>query len=155
MKADPFLQQRARELRQEMTPTECILWKLLRDRRLAGFKFRRQRPLAGYIVDFYCAAATLVVELDGESHVGKEGRDARRQQTLERHGYKVLRFWDTDVYDNLEGVLEGIWRECLARSAGPPPHPQPLSPEAGERGARAQSQSPSPPAAGRGVGGLG
>jgi len=130
MKSDPFLQQRARELRREMTPTECILWKQLRDRRFAGFKFRRQKPLGGFIVDFYCAAASLVVELDGESHVGKERRDARRQQALEQQGFKVLRFWDTDVYENLEGVLEVVWRECNTRSGGPPPHPQPLSPEA-------------------------
>jgi very-short-patch-repair endonuclease len=65
----------SRELRRRMTPTEKRLWYHLRGRRFAGWKFRRQTPIAGYIVDFYCARARLVIELDGESHVGKEKPD--------------------------------------------------------------------------------
>src|SRR5262245_57379056 len=112
MRQDPFLGKRARELRHDMTPTEKILWRLLRDRRFAGFKFRRQKPIGGFIVDFYCARARLVIELDGESHVGKEAPDQERQDALERRGLKVLRFWDTQVYDELDAVIEVIWREC-------------------------------------------
>ena len=98
----------------------------LRDRRFAGFKFRRQTPIAGYIVDFYCARARLIIELDGESHIGKETADENRRQTLEAKGFKVLRIWDTHIYDDLETVLEMIWQECAMRHT---PHPQPLSPK--------------------------
>jgi very-short-patch-repair endonuclease len=143
MRKDPLLQQRARALRRDMTPTECILWSVLRDRRFAGFKFRRQKPIGGFIVDFVCAAATLVVELDGESHIGKEKADQDRKTALERMGYKVLRFWDTDVYDSRDAVLEVIWRECQTR-AGPPltPNPSPLS--TGERGEERPPCNPTP-----------
>ncbi len=134
MRQDAFLTRRARELRQEMTPTEQRLWPRLRDRRFAGFKFRRQTPLAGVIADSYCARARLVIELDGESHVGKERRDKSRQDKLEAAGFKVLRFWDTEIYDDLEAVLELIWRECCARCATPSP-PTPLPP--GARGEEA------------------
>src|SRR5215472_11598933 len=102
MQQDDFRTQRARQLRREMTPTEKRLWKHLRGRRFAGFKFRRQTPIAGYIADFYCAKARLILELDGESHVGKESRDEQRQQALEEQGFHVIRIWDTDIYDELE-----------------------------------------------------
>jgi very-short-patch-repair endonuclease len=74
-----------------MTPTEKRLWTQVRGRRFAGFKFRRQTPVAGYIVDFYCAQARLIVELDGASHVVKETADANRERALEANGFKVLR----------------------------------------------------------------
>ena len=131
MQQDDFRTQRARQLRREMTPTEKLLWKHLRGRRFAGFKFRRQTPIAGYIADFYCAKARLILELDGESHVGKESRDEQRQQALEEKGFHVIRIWDTDIYDELEAFLELLWRECLARGGHPsPPTPLPQ----GERG---------------------
>src|SRR5262245_53574174 len=139
MQQDAFRTERARELRREMTPTERRLWGQLRGRRFAGFKFRRQTPIAGYIADFYCARARLILELNGESHLGKEAADDRRRQAPEARGFRVLPFWDTDVYDNLEVVLELIWRECEARSVSPsPPAPLPR----GERG----EEAPSPPA---------
>src|SRR5581483_5168209 len=119
--------QRARELRREMTRTEKRLWPELRGRRFSGFKFRRQTPLAGFIADFYCARARLAIELDGESHVGQEARDKNRQQALESAGVKVLRFWDTAIYEDLDAVLEMIWRECCSRCEAPsPPTPLPL-----------------------------
>jgi very-short-patch-repair endonuclease len=87
-------------------------------------------------VDFYCAEATLVLELDGESHLTSVASDRVRQRYLERHGLKVLRFWNTEVFDDLDAVLEAIWNECERRAGNasksltaPAPHPQPLSPE--------------------------
>jgi very-short-patch-repair endonuclease len=131
MQQDEFRTRRARELRQEMTPTEKRLWWHLRGRRFAGFKFRRQTPIAGYIADFYCARARLIIELDGESHVGKEASDEKRQQALQAEGFRVLRIWDTSVYDELDAVLEMIWRECAVGDGAPsPPTPLPR----GERG---------------------
>ena len=117
---------RARELRRPLTPTETILWKQLRGRRLAGYKFRRQQPIGRYIADFCCASANLIVELDGNSHAGTEAvhRDRARQTRLEAAGYVVLRFWNTDVYDDLNAVLEAIHAACVARSpASPLPTP--------------------------------
>jgi very-short-patch-repair endonuclease len=111
---------RARELRRNATPAEVILWRELRDRRFAGFKFRRQWPVGPYVVDFYCRAGRLIVELDGESHVGKEAADQFRQAALEGCGYKVLRFWNPDVYDDLDCVLEAIYQECTRRAKPPP-----------------------------------
>jgi very-short-patch-repair endonuclease len=99
MDHDRYAYRRARELRREMTPAERIVWKQLRDRRFAGFKFRRQQPIGPYIVDFFCASRRLVVELDGETHLGKEVNDQIRQGYLERQGLRVLRFWNTEVYE--------------------------------------------------------
>jgi very-short-patch-repair endonuclease len=102
----------ARVLRRPLTPAEAVLWKHLRGRRFAGLKFRRQQPVDHYIADLYCAAARLVVELDGETHVGKDIHDARRQAHLEGQGLRVIRFWNTAVYDDLDMVLEVIWELC-------------------------------------------
>ncbi|MBL8797016.1 MAG: endonuclease domain-containing protein [Planctomycetia bacterium] len=106
--------EKARRLRKESTPAEKILWSILRDRRLQGFKFRRQQPLGPYVVDFFCAQLRLILELDGESHVGREHEDAARQQWLEQQGIRVLRFWNPDIYDDREAVLESIWQTCTA-----------------------------------------
>jgi very-short-patch-repair endonuclease len=105
----PLLHERAKQLRREMTPAEAILWKQLRGRRFSGFKFRRQQPLDYFIADFFCPAARLVIELDGDSHIGIEERDARRQRYIESQSMTVLRFWNVEVYDDLEMVLDTVW----------------------------------------------
>ena len=125
---DPAAYRLARALRRPLTPSEAILWRELRGKQLGRFKFRRQQPVGPYIADFYCAAAKLVVELDGDSHVGREDHDAKRTAYLEAVGLRVVRFWNTEVYDNLEGVLTGILDACTNRdrereSGQPPPSP--------------------------------
>ena len=115
MKSAPRLKAYARELRQNMTPAERILWAALRRRRFAGYKVRRQQIVGGYVLDFYCSNARLALEVDGETHLGKEKSDERRSQWLEEQGIRVLRFWNTQVYDELEAVLELVFRECKGR----------------------------------------
>jgi very-short-patch-repair endonuclease len=117
---DPRLIEYARQLRRDLSPAEKILWPQLRGRRFCGFRFRRQHIIDPYIADFYCAVTSLVVELDGETHLGKEAADQLRQKFLENKGLKVLRFWNTDVFENLESILEVIYRECQQRAVVPP-----------------------------------
>ena len=106
----PILLERARALRQRQTAAETILWKALRNRALAGFKFRRQHRIGYYIVDFYCFAKKLVIEVDGGSHIGREAYDARRTDFLESLGCTVIRFTNEQVFENETGVLEEILR---------------------------------------------
>lgn len=115
----------ARALRAEMTPAERILWRRLRNRRFGDAKFRRQQPLDCYIADFFCAAARLVIELDGDSHMGKEERDARRQTYIESHDIRVMRFWNHEVYDELPWVLDCIGRVLDELLMPPVPEPAP------------------------------
>jgi len=98
---------RARELRREMTPAEKILWNELRANKL-GVHFRRQQVIAGFIVDFYCHKAALVIEVDGDIHELQREEDARREKALSELGLKVVRFKNDDVVRNLPGVLERI-----------------------------------------------
>jgi len=100
--------ERARELRRNMTQPERALWRLLRDRRLAVLKFRRQQPVGDYIVDFFCEAANLIVELDGRSHDDRAGYDLRRQQWLESHGLRIMRISNDDVLRDSEAVVIGV-----------------------------------------------
>jgi very-short-patch-repair endonuclease len=101
---------RARELRKTMTSSEIRVWLYLRRRKLDGWKFRRQHPIGPYVVDFYCPAARLVVELDGDSHDGsKDEYEDRRQAWLESKGYRVLRLSaDYPESDPIEGVWDTI-----------------------------------------------
>ena len=103
-------QQRARRLRNDATDAERHLWRHLRDRQLAGFRFRRQVPLYGFIADFACLEAKLVIELDGGQHVESVAYDQHRDRLLEFHGYRVLRFWDNQVLQQTQAVLEAILR---------------------------------------------
>ena len=103
---DQVTQNRARELRLRPTDTERFLWQRLRGKQLCGFRFRRQVPIASYIADFVCLEGKLVVEVDGSQH-GEE-RDRIRDQTIQSHGFRVLRFWNNEVWQNTEGVLETI-----------------------------------------------
>lgn len=108
----PALLTFARELRQRQTDAETLLWQLLRGRRFCGFKFRRQVPFAGYVLEFYCHATKLAIELDGGGHNAEDqrGYDAERTRTLEQEGIHVLRFWNHEVLKSTEVVLEEIHR---------------------------------------------
>ena len=97
-------QKRAKDLRSDLTPAEQLLWSVLRAHRLAGLKFRRQVSIGPYIADFYCAAAGLIVEADGESHEVRQSYDQQRTIDLESHGLRVIRVSNDDVMTNLEGV---------------------------------------------------
>lgn len=101
---------RARALRNHGTDGERRLWRGLRHEQLGGHKFRRQYPLAGYIVDFVCIPARLVVELDGGQHLDALAYDERRTETLRREGYRVLRFWNDDVLLRTDDVVAEIFR---------------------------------------------
>ena len=109
---------RALDLRRNMTKAERALWAELRDRRLAGFKFRRQHPLGPYVLDFFCEANKLVIEVDGGQHADDPARDAARTAWLEAHGCRVLRFWNNEVLANLPAVLTTI-----ASALTDAPHP--------------------------------
>jgi very-short-patch-repair endonuclease len=104
--------QRARELRHEMTPAERLVWQRVRANRLNGFHFRRQQVIDGFIVDFYCHAAGLVVELDGGIHDRQADYDAQRDRILAARGLRVLRFENRECVENLEGVLGRILAAC-------------------------------------------
>jgi very-short-patch-repair endonuclease len=102
----------ARTLRRESTDVERRLWSALRSRQFA-FKFRRQHPISPYVADFACIEARLVVELDGGQHGGE--RDAARDAALEAAGWRVLRYWNAQVVENLDGVLADIVAVATAR----------------------------------------
>jgi very-short-patch-repair endonuclease len=103
---------RARELRGTLTPAKILLWQSLRNKQLCGLRFRRQQPIDRFIVDFFCASARLVIELDGISHEGKSTYDAARDEYLKSQGMHVMRFKNEDIYNNLCGVLEMIVQYC-------------------------------------------
>nr|WP_318382671.1 DUF559 domain-containing protein [uncultured Enterobacter sp.] len=108
--------EKARALRRNMTPHEQQLWRLLRDRRLAHYKFRRQVPLGRYIVDFACWQARLIVELDGGQHSDNTHYDDARTAWLALHGWHVLRFWNNQLKHE-EGVLLAILAALRQRGA--------------------------------------
>ncbi len=138
---DLEIKENARTLRHELSPAEKILWKSLRGRRFAGLKFRRQHPIGAYILDFVCLEIGLGIELDGESHLTREEQDQARDRWLASQGIKMLRFWNTQVFDDNEAVMESIWQECVSlkerrqsdRREGQPRTPDP-SPQRGEGG---------------------
>jgi very-short-patch-repair endonuclease len=128
---DPRLIAFARKMRREMTTAERKLWYALRAKRFLGTKFRAQKVIGYYIADFSCRKPMLVVEVDGDSHAWQHDYDIVRTEYLESQGYKVIRVWNADVFDNLEGVLS-----LIAYHLDTPPLPDAsrlsLSPE-GER----------------------
>ena len=101
------LRQRARDLRKNSTDAERHLWYYLRANRL-GFKFKRQVPLGEYIVDFVCIEKRLIIELDGSQHMNNQIYDTKRTDWLKRHGFKVLRFWNHDIFQQTPSVLDVI-----------------------------------------------
>jgi very-short-patch-repair endonuclease len=125
----------ARRPRRDQTDAERELWFQLRDRRLEGWKFRRQAPVDRFVVDFICAEARLIVELDGGQHAEHAQADAERTAALKSFGYLVLRFWNNDVLANMTGVLETIV-DSLKQSRVVPPHPGPLTDGEREKSAR-------------------
>jgi very-short-patch-repair endonuclease len=123
---DPALTARAKSMRQASTEPEQRMWLALRAKRFADVKFRRQKVIGPYIVDFAARDPMLVVEIDGDTHAGRESYDANRSAYLEDKGYRVIRFTNAEVMGNLEGVITSIQQLVCS-----PPLPT-LSPE-GER----------------------
>ena len=119
--------QKARALRQAQTDAEGLLWHYLRGKRLDGYKFRRQQPIGPYIVDFACLSRKLLVEVDGGYHVQRKDYDERRDRFLRNEGYRVLRFWNNEVFEDCFGVLERVY----AALEGPPPPPGAATPPRG------------------------
>ncbi|MFB9048249.1 endonuclease domain-containing protein [Sphingobium indicum] len=116
---------RAKELRNAAPIAERLLWQQLRGRKL-GFKFSRQMPIGPYFADFLCRELRLMIELDGESHDHSVQYDSRRDDYCRSRGYRILRFSNADVMENLEGVVSHV-QATLAQA-----HPQPLPPAGGE-----------------------
>ena len=137
-KGERALLKNAKKLRCNQTDAEQKLWYPLRAHRFLGLKFKRQKPLGRYIVDFICVEQRLVIELDGGQHAEQTAYDAERDNWLRSEGYTVLRFWNNEVMQELESVLEKV---RLALSPGPSP--------ASGRGEGSYSLSP---LAGRGLG---
>ncbi len=110
---------RARAMRREPTRAEKLLWSKLRGQGIGSFKFRRQCPIGDYIVDFCCMTRKLIVELDGDQHLERVRRyDEARTRDLEGRGFIVVRFWNNEVTQNLDGVLETIYSALEQRSVG-------------------------------------
>jgi len=97
----------ARQLRRDATDVERILWRALRER-IVPWRFRRQHPIGRRIADFACPARKLVIELDGGQHADRMFADEQRSAELARYGYRVIRSWNSEILDNLDGVLEAI-----------------------------------------------
>ena len=111
----------ARTLRQTQTDGERKLWHFLRNRRLGGYKFRRQHPIGPYITDFCCEEERLIVEVDGSQHTTQAKQDAKRTSYLEAKGYRVLRFWADAAVRETEAMTETILQKLQKY-----PHPRPL-----------------------------
>ena len=121
-----------RTLRKEMTDAEQALWRVLRGRQLSGLKFRRQHPFGDYILDFVCLEKRLVIEVDGGQHLENADYDEVRSLQLQKAGFRVLRFWNNEVLQEIEAVKEKIWMAVRELHPHPPPDP-PLEGE-GEKG---------------------
>lgn len=112
--------QNAKDLRNNPTAPEVILWSYLCKSKLNGLKFRRQQPIGKYIVDFLCCSKKIVIELDGGQHSEKEEYDKIRDKFLQNEGYHVIRIWNNDIYDNIEGVMEYLNNKIKHQSITPP-----------------------------------
>lgn len=151
-KITPEKQELARQLRQNMTPAERLLWQELRANRLDGYHFRRQQIIDGFIVDFYCHRAALIIEVDGPIHETQKEADAEREAVLQGRSLSILRFTNQQVMNSMSSVL----REIRAHlQSGPTPQPPPnlgaTHPPAPSQTGRG-SWSISPPRSGEGPG---
>jgi very-short-patch-repair endonuclease len=119
--------ERARQLRKKQTWAEKILWRLLRSRRFAAYKFRRQHPFAGYYLDFYCPEAKVVLEIDGREHgfPERQKQDAKRDEFLRSQGLVIKRIWNSHLRQELRWIREDLWRLLQERA----PHPENLQPQ--------------------------
>ena len=117
--------ERARSLRRALTPAEFTLWSRIRARQLGGFKFVRQEPIDRYYIDLVCRERRLIVELDGGQH-SERAEDRRRDAQLRALSYRVIRLWNNDVIENLDGVLATLLSELEKQPLTPS-----LSPQAG------------------------
>ena len=118
LKYNPSLKEKARELRNNSTNTEILLWKHLKDKQLCGLDFHRQKPIDEFIVDFFCPELMLAIEIDGLSHIGKEEYDMERQSKLEKLGVRFLRFKDEDVFYNCDFVMREIEKWIAVNKPG-------------------------------------
>lgn len=105
---DPRLTAYAQQMRTNATEPEKRLWRAIRAKRFAGIKFRRQKVIGPYIVDFACREPMLAIELDGDSHASRENYDRERSEYLKNEGYTVVRFTNSEILSNLDGVLNAI-----------------------------------------------
>ena len=103
----------AKSLRKQSTHAESILWNKLRAKQLKGIKFRRQQPIGGFIVDFISFKKRIIIELDGGQHAERKQEDKERDLQLSKSGYRVLRFWNNEVIENVDGVMEIIRKKCV------------------------------------------
>jgi very-short-patch-repair endonuclease len=102
----------AKDLRKNSTLAEGILWRNIRAKKFEGIKFRRQQPIENFIVDFVSFEKRVIIELDGSQHAEDTSKDIERDMVLESNGYTVLRFWNNEIFENLDGVLESIREAC-------------------------------------------
>ena len=106
---------KARDLRQNQTEAEALLWQHLRNRRFQNLKFRRQLPVGNYIVDFVCMSIKVIIELDGSQHMDSKNYDDERTAFLESQGYQVIRYWNNEILGQTDSVLESLRLELLKR----------------------------------------
>ncbi len=115
-KIKPYLLRNARQLRKSGTDAEQWVWKHLRNRQINGYKFCRQVPIGNYVVDFLCKKAKLIIELDGSQHSLQKQHDQQRTEYLVAQGYRVVRYWNNQVLQEGEAVLEDILKELESES---------------------------------------
>ena len=121
LRIPPNIKTNSRKLRSELTEAETHLWQHLKARQVCDKKFRRQHPVGNYILDFACIEARLAIEVDGGQHSEMQSQDNLRTAWLETQGWKVLRFWNNEVLQNIEGVLEKVLNTLKTDKINIPP----------------------------------